>query len=113
MIASTSENLAGAAAGEHFECTEMYPGFAEIANDEGFTDIAAVFLAIAVAERQHEKRFLGLKANVDNCTVFEKPQKVTWRCMNCGYLHEGTEAQRVCPACAHPQAHFEMLAENW
>ena len=113
IIGTTSGNLEAAAAGEHYEQTEMYPGFAQIAREEGFSDIASVFEAIAVAERQHEKRFNDLKANVDGGTVFQKPEKVVWRCQNCGYLHEGTEAPRVCPACAHPQAHFELLAENW
>ena len=91
----------------------MYPGFAKTARDEGFDDIARVFGAIAVAEKQHEKRYLDLLANVEAATVFKKKEKVVWRCRNCGYLHEGTEAPGVCPACAHPQAHFELLAENW
>ena len=91
----------------------MYPEFAKTAHDEGFSEIASVFEAIAVAERQHEKRFNELKANVDNGTVFKKSGTVVWRCQNCGYLHEGAEAPRICPACAHPQAHFELLAENW
>jgi rubrerythrin len=113
VIGSTSDNLEASAAGEHYEQTEMYPSFAKTARDEGFSEIASVFEAIAVAERQHEKRFRALKANVENGTVFSKPKKVVWRCINCGYLQEGAEAPRVCPACAHPQAHFELLAENW
>lgn len=113
VIGSTSDNLAASAAGEHYEQTEMYPSFAKTARDEGFSEIASVFEAIAVAERQHEKRYKALKSNIDNGKVFSKPAKVVWRCINCGYLHEGTEAPRVCPACAHPQAHFELLAENW
>ena len=113
VIGTTSENLADAAAGEHYEQTEMYPEFARVARDEGFSEIASVFESIAVAERQHEKRYRALKANVDGGAVYAKPQKVVWRCINCGYLHESTEAPRVCPACAHPQAHFEVLAENW
>ncbi|MGQ9732830.1 MAG: rubrerythrin [Candidatus Zipacnadales bacterium] len=113
VIGTTAENLRAAAGGENYEWTEMYPSFAKVAREEGFDNIAAVFEAIAVAERQHEKRYLGLLANVEGGTVFKKDKPVTWRCRNCGYLHEGTEAPTVCPACAHPQAHFELLAENW
>jgi len=113
VIGSTSENLAAAAGGEHHEWTEMYPGFAQVAREEGFDGMARIFESIAVAEKQHEKRYLGLKANVDAGTVFKKDKPVVWRCRNCGYLHEGPEAPEVCPACAHPQAHFELLAENW
>ena len=113
VIGTTLENLKASAAGEHYEQTEMYPEFAQIAHDEGFTGIASVFEAIVVAERQHEKRFLGLAANVESGTVFKKDAPVVWRCRNCGYLHEGAEAPRDCPACDHPQAYFEMLAENW
>jgi len=111
--APTALNLKAAAAGEHYEWTEMYPGFAAIARSEGFGAIAGVFDAIAVAEKQHENRYLGLAANIDAGTVFTKKTKVTWRCRNCGYLHEGTDAPAACPACAHPQAYFEVLAENW
>ena len=113
VIGTAAENLRAGAAGEHYEWTEMYPGFAQTAREEGFDDIAKVFEAIAVAEKQHEKRYLGLAANVEAGTVFRKDQPVTWRCLNCGYVHEGTEAPGVCLACAHPQAHFELLAENW
>lgn len=112
-IGTTAENLKAAAAGENYEWTEMYPGFAEVAREEGLSDIAGVFEAIAVAERQHEKRYLGLLANVEAGTVFEKDEAVVWRCRNCGYLHEGERAPKVCPACGHPQAYFELLAENW
>ena len=113
VIGTTSDNLADSAAGEHYEWTEMYPGFAQVARDEGFEAIAVVFEAIAVAEKQHEARYLGLKANIDAGTVFKRDETVVWRCRNCGYLHEGTEAPGTCPACAHPQAYFELLAENW
>ncbi len=113
VIGTTSENLKAAAAGEHYEWTEMYPGFAKVAHEEGFDAIAGIFESIAVAEKQHEKRYLGLAANVDAGTVFKKDKPVVWRCRNCGYLHEGAEAPELCPACAHPQAHFELLAENW
>jgi len=113
VIATTAENLAAAAGGENHEWTEMYPGFADVADEEGFGEIAEVFRSIAVAEKQHEKRYLGLLANVEGGTAFKKPEKVVWRCRNCGYLHEGEEAPEICPACAHEQAHFELLCENW
>ena len=112
-IATTSENLKEAAAGENYEYTEMYPGFAKIAEGEGFNNIAVVFNSIAVAEKQHEKRYLDLAANIDAGQVFKKDAPVVWRCRNCGYLYEGEEALAVCPACDHPQAHFELLGENW
>jgi rubrerythrin len=91
----------------------MYPGFAKIAREEGFEEIARIFESIAVAEKQHETRYVGLRANIEAGTVFKKDAPTVWRCRNCGYLHEGTEAPTECPACAHPQAHFEMLCENW
>jgi len=113
VIGSTLENLKEGAGGENYEWTTMYPAFAKTAREEGFEEIASVFEAIANAEKQHEKRYLGLAANIENGTVFAKPEKVVWRCRNCGYLHEGTEAPGLCPACAHEQAHFELLGENW
>jgi rubrerythrin len=113
VIGSTVENLKAAAAGEHHEQAELYPGFAGIAREEGFDAIAAVWLAVAVAEKQHEKRYRELAANIQNGMVFKRPQAVVWRCRNCGYLHEGPQAPEMCPACAHPQAHFELLGENW
>jgi len=113
VIGSTADNLKEAAAGEKYEWTQMYPSFAEIAEKEGFSEIAKVFKAVSVAEKQHEKRYNGLLKNIENRTVFKKSQKVVWRCRNCGYLHEGKEAPGICPACTHPQAHFELLAENW
>ncbi|MFH1301262.1 MAG: rubrerythrin [Planctomycetota bacterium] len=112
-IGSTAENLKGAAAGEHEEWESMYPGFAKTARDEGFEMIAKAFDAISIAEKQHEKRYLGLLKNVESGSVFRKEKKVMWRCRNCGFIHEGDEAPEVCPACVHPQAHFELLAENW
>ena len=112
-IDSTSDNLKAAAAGENYEHTEMYPGFAKIAEEEGFSDIAAVFSAIAVAEKQHEKRYLDLATNIDTGQVFKRDSQQVWRCRNCGYLVEDNEAPEVCPACDHPQAHFELLGENW
>ncbi len=113
VIGTTSENLAEAAAGEHHEWTVMYPEFAETAREEGFPDLAVIFESIAIAEKQHEKRYLDLKANIDNGTVFKKDKPVVWRCRNCGFLFEGTSAPQKCPACDHPQAHFELLGENW
>jgi rubrerythrin len=113
VIGTTIDNLKEAAAGENYEYTDMYPGFAKIAIEEGFAEIAEIFTAIAVAEKQHEKRYLALAANIANNTVFKKEQSVVWRCRNCGYLHEGDSAPEECPACAHPQAHFELLGENW
>lgn len=113
VIGTTLENLKEAAAGENYEHTDMYPGFAKTAEKEGFQEIADIFKAIAVAEKQHEKRYLGLAANIANGTVFKKKNSVVWRCRNCGYLHESKSAPEECPACAHPQAHFELLGENW
>ncbi|RKX82508.1 MAG: rubrerythrin family protein [Spirochaetes bacterium] len=113
VIGSTADNLKAGAGGEHYEWTEMYPGFAKTAREEGFSAIATVFESIAIAEKQHEKRYLDLVKNVENGTVFKKDKKVIWRCRNCGFIYEGTEAPKVCPACAHPQAYFELLGENW
>lgn len=113
VIGTTLDNLKEAAAGENYEYTDMYPGFAKTAVEEGFEEIAKIFKAIAVAEKQHEKRYLALAANITNNTVFKKDKSVVWRCRNCGYLHTGDGAPEECPACAHPQAHFELLGENW
>ncbi len=113
VVDTTLENLKGSAGGENYEHTIMYPGFAKVAREEGFDSIAVIFEAIAVAEKQHEKRYNDLAANIEAGKVFKKDEKVVWRCRNCGYLHEGTEAVDVCPACAHPKAHFELLGENW
>jgi rubrerythrin len=113
MIGQTAANLKSSAEGEHHEWESMYPSFAQVARDEGFENIAGIFEAIALAEKQHERRYLGLLANIEAGTVFEKKEAVTWRCRNCGYIHEGNGAPEVCPACAHPQAYFELLAENW
>ena len=113
VIGNTLENLKASAAGENYEHTEMYPDFAKIAQAEGFNDIAAIFLAIAVAEKQHEKRYNDLTANIEAGRVFKRDSEVTWRCRNCGYLHVGTEAPDPCPACDHAQAHFELLGENY
>lgn len=112
-IAKTRENLLEGAGGEHYEWEVMYPDFAKTADAEGFKDIAEVFRNIAIAEKQHEKRYLALAGNIEKNLVFTRPQPVIWRCINCGWLHEGTSAPKVCLACAHPTAHFEILAENW
>ncbi len=113
VIGTTIENLKAAADGEHYEWSQMYPEFAQIAEQEGFANIAAIFRAIAVAEKQHERRYQALKENIEMGRVFRREKPVVWRCINCGYLHEGTEAPEVCPSCAHPQAYFEILGENW
>ena len=113
VIGSAAENLQGAAAGENHEWTQMYPEFAAIAREEGLDAVAIAFESIAVAEKQHEKRYLGVLVNVQNGTVYQKDEPVVWRCQNCGYTHEGAEAPAACPAGAHPQAYFEVLAENW
>jgi rubrerythrin len=113
IIGSTADNLKASAAGEKFEYTTMYPEFADIADEEGFPEIASVMRSIAIAEKQHEKRYLGLLANIENGTVFKKDRSVNWKCNNCGYVHEGPEAPEECPACAHAQEHFQLLAENW
>jgi rubrerythrin len=113
VIGTTLENLKASAAGENYEHTEMYPGFAKTAKKEGFDDIAVVFSSIAVAEKQHEKRYNDLAANIEAGRVFKRDTGVVWRCRNCGYIHTGKEAPEECPACAHPQAHFELLGENY
>jgi rubrerythrin len=110
---TTAENLLAAANGEHEEYSELYPGFAATAKEEGFPAIAAAWLAISVAEKQHEKRYRDLLANIEAGRVFTRDGEVVWRCRNCGYLHTGKEAPEVCVACIHPKAHFEILAENW
>ncbi|MEJ5349068.1 MAG: rubrerythrin family protein [Desulfosoma sp.] len=112
-VGSTLENLQAAAAGEHYEHTQMYPAFAAVAKEEGFDDIAAVFMNVAVSEKQHEKRYRDLAENIEKGRVFKREASVMWRCLNCGYIYEGAEAPKQCPACAHPQAYFELLGENW
>jgi rubrerythrin len=114
VIGSTPDNLVAAAAGENYEHTTMYPGFAKVAKEEGFTEIADALSSIAVAEKQHEKRYLALRANIENDRVFKRDKPVKWRCRNCGYIHEGTEPpEGNCPACDHPSAYYEILCENW
>jgi rubrerythrin len=113
VIGSTLDNLKASAAGEHFEWSELYPSFAKVAREEGFEAAAVVWEMVSVAEKQHEKRYVELAGNIEADRVFKREQSVVWRCRNCGYLHEGTTAPEMCPACAHPQAHFELLGENW
>jgi rubrerythrin len=112
-IGNTRENLKAAAAGEHYETTEMYPGFAKVADEEGFSEIAKVFRNIAVAEKRHEDRYLALAKNINDGVVFKREKPVRWVCKNCGYVHEGTDAPNACPACAHPQSYFELEAANY
>jgi len=112
-VGTTLENLKAAAAGEEHEWTSLYPEFAKVAREEGFKDVALAFERISVAEKQHEKRYRDLARNLEEGRVFKRNGTVTWRCRNCGYLHEAAEAPRVCPACLHPQSYFELLGENW
>ena len=113
IIASTADDLKSAAAGEDHEWQEMYPSYAKIAREEGFAEIADVMEHIAVAEKQHSKRYKALRQNILDGKVFKKDGKIVWRCLNCGYIHEGNSAPEKCPACAHPQDYFEVLGENW
>ncbi|MDM7917639.1 MAG: rubrerythrin family protein [Methanosarcina sp.] len=113
VIGNTMENLKEAASGENLEHTVLYPEAARIAEEEGFSEIAAVYRAISKVEAEHEKRYRALLRNIENNTVFKKETTVKWRCRNCGYVHEGPEAPDECPACAHPQAYYELLAENY
>jgi len=110
---TTLENLDAAANGEEEEWKEIYPKFAKIARDEGFGDIATCFEHVSIAEKQHGKRYRDLYNNLKDGKVFKKDGKIVWRCRNCGYLHESVDAPKVCPACLHPQAYFEVLGENW
>lgn len=113
VIGGTYDNLMASADGERYEYTEMYPGFAKVAREEGFDAIAMVMEMVAVAEKQHEKRYVELAGNLKADRVFKREQTAKWRCLNCGYVAEGLEAPEMCPACAHPQAYFELLGENW
>ncbi len=113
VVGTTLDNLKAAAMGENHEHTTMYPGFAKIAKEEGFDEISRVWTAIAVAEKQHEKRYRDLAGNIEKGRVFKRDSKVAWRCKNCGYVHEGPEAPQSCPACGHPQSYQEILGENW
>lgn len=113
VIGTTLENLKAAAAGEHGEWSSDYPKFADIAQEEGFPAIAAMYRNIAVAEKGHEDRYLALAANVENGTVFKKDEPVIWQCRNCGFIFEGVEPPKVCPACLHPQAYFQVKPTNY
>lgn len=113
VIGTTEENLAEAAAGENYETTQMYPDFAKVADQEGFKEIASVFRKIAIAEARHRDRYLALQTNVKEGKVFKRSKPQKWICRNCGYVHEGLEAPGTCPACAHPQAHFELESANY
>ena len=112
VIGTTAENLNAAAAGEHEEWSDLYPKFAEIAKQEGFLDISKAWTAIAVAEKQHEKRYRGFLKAVESGTVFKRDD-VIWRCRNCGFIIDAGQAPDPCPACLHAQSYFEILAENW
>ncbi|MCP4652701.1 MAG: rubrerythrin family protein [Candidatus Omnitrophica bacterium] len=112
-IGSTIENLKAAASGENYEWSEMYPSFAKTAQEEGFEEIAKMFSEIAKVEKAHETRYKKLLKNIETGNVFKKESPAKWKCLNCGYIHEGTEAPDKCLACKHPQAHFEVLCENY
>lgn len=113
VIGTTAENLLAAANGEQEEHAELYPAFANEAEREGFPEIAAVWRLVSIAEVQHERRYRALLENVEKNRVFERETEQTWQCGNCGYIHKGKAALERCPACAHPKAHFQILAENW
>jgi rubrerythrin len=113
MIKDTKSNLEGAAAGENMEWTTLYANFAKIAREEGFAEVARSFEQISKVEKFHESRYRKLIANITNGEVFQKKTVVKWHCTNCGYVFEGTEPPKECPACAHPQAFYEVLAENY
>lgn len=112
-LGDTAANLAAAATGENEEWTKMYKEFEEVAREEGFAEIADLFKEIAEVEEEHEKRFRALLHNLETGAVFKKDAAVRWRCRNCGYVHEGQEAPRVCPACAHPQSYYEVACDNY
>jgi rubrerythrin len=112
-VPPTVDNLLDAAEGENEEHTSMYPEFEKIAREEGFNEIADIFREIAEVEEEHEKRFRKLLQNIKDGSVFKKDKVVKWKCRNCGYIHEGTEAPEKCPACDHPQSYYELMAENY
>ncbi len=112
-IGTTLENLKAAAEGENEEWTELYPHFADVAEQEGFKEVAVAFRKIAEVEKAHEERYRKLYENLDKGMVFKSNGKIVWKCRNCGYLHEGTEAPKICPACLHPQSYFERHVINY
>ncbi len=113
MIGGTKNNLEAAAAGENMEWTTLYANFAKVAREEEFTDVARSFEQISKVEKFHESRYRKLISNVESNEVYKKKASVKWHCTNCGYVHEGPEAPKECPACKHPQAYYEVLAENY
>ncbi len=113
IVGDTKANLKAAADGENHEWGSLYPDFANIAREEGFEPVARTFESVSVAEKYHETRYRAFLKNIEEGKVFRKDKKTTWRCINCGYTHEGDAALENCPACAHPKAYFEVLAENW
>ena len=112
-ISNTAENLVSAANGENYEWTDMYAGFAETAEKEGFHELAAKFRLVAAIEKHHEERYRALLKNVETAEVFKKSEVKVWECRNCGHLVVGTNAPEICPTCAHPQSYFEIHAENY
>ncbi len=112
-IGDTKANLKAAAEGENYEHTQMYPGFERVAREEGFSEIADFFKEVSEVEEEHEKRYLALLKNLEGGNVFKKDKVVRWKCRNCGYVHEGKEAPKVCPACKHPQSYYELWVENY
>jgi rubrerythrin len=112
-IGTTAENLKAAAAGEHMEWESLYPSFADVAEKEGFPSVASAFRTVSKAEKHHEVRYLALLKSLENNTLFEKPEEVTWECSKCGYLHKGTTPPNKCPACQHPKEYFVVLSENY
>lgn len=112
-IGTTEENLAAAAAGENYEWTDMYEGFAKTADEEGFSELAQKFRLVAAIEREHEERYRALLKNIETAQVFEKSEVKVWECRNCGHIVVGTKAPDVCPTCAHPQSYFEVREQNY
>ena len=113
VIGTTLENLQAAAAGEHEEWSLDYPHFADVAEQEGFPEIAAMYRNISIAEKGHEERYRAFIQNIETASVFAKEGEVVWQCRNCGFIYTGKEAPQVCPACLHPQAYFEVNKENY
>ena len=113
VIGNTAENLEAAAAGEKEEWGTLYPDFAKVAEEEGFGEIAKTFREIAEVEEYHERRYLKLLDNIKQGKVFKRDKPIKWKCRNCGYVHEGTEAPEICPACAHPRSYYELWCENY
>lgn len=113
IVGSTLENLKAAAAGENIEHTSIYPGFADIADEEGYPEASRVFRRVAEVEVWHEKRYIKLAKNIEEKSVFKKPEKVLWKCRECGRVHEGPEPPKKCPTCQHPMSYFELYVENY